>query len=64
MASTSVTLETLLKTLDPQAPSLNPNNDGIKPKLNGTMYHLQDLGPEDLPEESRGLITREIAFFR
>ena len=26
--------------------------------------HLQDLGPDDLPEESRGLITREIAFFR
>ncbi|KAH9816751.1 hypothetical protein DFH28DRAFT_890668, partial [Melampsora americana] len=26
--------------------------------------HLQDLAPEDLPEESRGLITREIQFFR
>lgn len=26
--------------------------------------HLQDLAPDDLPEESRGLITREIAFFR
>ncbi|KAL7007880.1 hypothetical protein EMMF5_002527 [Cystobasidiomycetes sp. EMM_F5] len=26
--------------------------------------HLQDLAPGDLPEESRGLITREIAFFR
>jgi RNA-binding protein 25 len=30
----------------------------------GTPSHLQDLGPEDLPEESRGIITREIAFFR
>lgn len=27
-------------------------------------HHLQDLAPEDLPEESRGLITREIQFFR
>lgn len=26
--------------------------------------HLQDLGPEDLPAESRGQITKEIAFFR
>lgn len=26
--------------------------------------HLQDLGPDELPEESRGVITREIAFFR
>lgn len=26
--------------------------------------HLQDLGPDDLPEESRGLITSEIALFR
>lgn len=26
--------------------------------------HLQDLAPEDLPEESRGTITREIQFFR
>ena len=26
--------------------------------------HLQDLGPNDLPEESRGVITKEIAFFR
>lgn len=28
------------------------------------IQHLQDLGPEDLPEESRGIITKEIAFFR
>lgn len=26
--------------------------------------HLQDLEPGDLPEEQRGLVTREIAFFR
>lgn len=26
--------------------------------------HLQDLAPDDLPEESRGVITREIQFFR
>jgi RNA-binding protein 25 len=56
-------LTEVLETMrDPGAratPSQAP--DPNKPRLHS---HLQDLGPEDLPEESRGLITREIAFFR
>jgi RNA-binding protein 25 len=56
-------LKEVLDTMrDPTAratPSETP--DPNKPRLHS---HLQDLGPEDLPEESRGLITREIAFFR
>lgn len=42
------------------APSTTPNAHAKK----SMAAHLQDLAPEDLPEESRGLITREIQFFR
>ncbi|KAG0149537.1 hypothetical protein CROQUDRAFT_669213 [Cronartium quercuum f. sp. fusiforme G11] len=43
-------------------PPSNGAANGNNKKNNAA--HLQDLAPEDLPEESRGLITREIQFFR
>jgi hypothetical protein len=50
---------------------MSDRNDGGDDELNpdgSKKYkipaHLQDLGPDDLPEESRDLVTREIAFFR
>ncbi|KAA1097316.1 hypothetical protein PGT21_002667 [Puccinia graminis f. sp. tritici] len=45
---------------DPNS-SINSANGNSK---KNSAAHLQDLAPEDLPEESRGTITREIQFFR
>lgn len=47
---------------DPNSSS-NSMTNGSTNKKNSSA-HLQDLAPEDLPEESRGTITREIQFFR
>ncbi|KAI9617950.1 hypothetical protein KEM48_006888 [Puccinia striiformis f. sp. tritici PST-130] len=46
--------------IDPNSSINNSNNNSKK----NSAAHLQDLAPEDLPEESRGTITREIQFFR
>jgi len=45
---------------DPNSSANNLNSNAKK----NSAAHLQDLAPEDLPEESRGTITREIQFFR
>ncbi|KAH8916621.1 hypothetical protein BT69DRAFT_1302610 [Atractiella rhizophila] len=63
LASIRSNLSHLLSVLDPVATSSTPGLH-MQPRPLRVDMHLADLGPDDLPEESRGMITREIAFFR
>ncbi|MBW0472873.1 hypothetical protein O181_012588 [Austropuccinia psidii MF-1] len=49
---------------DPNSTNNLNNGNGTPSSKKNSAAHLQDLAPEDLPEESRGTITREIQFFR
>ncbi|CAH7688235.1 hypothetical protein BY996DRAFT_6429379 [Phakopsora pachyrhizi] len=52
-------------TTDPDLDDNKPGTpNGAANSKKASAAHLQDLAPEDLPEESRGTITREIQFFR
>lgn len=56
----------MLDDINSAAPTTNPAAAlaAAQDALRQERAHLQDLGPDDLPEQSRGQITKEIAFFR
>lgn len=63
---TQNTVRDVLGAITSSAPNATPASAlaAAHDALTQGRTHLQDLGPDDLPEQSRGQITKEIAFFR